>query len=314
MLTLDNKGVCREASAMTRPKSAPALFEVLDKAQRRGGPKIKVPPWLYRKRRRSAEPPGLFDAERPEEPAAGERAAPALEKAAPSPEEAAPLPDVGGSTRFFEYDGRLIRLRFTSFSAAIAIGCVMLLAIAAYKLGSNNGFNRGQRSGFVAGQQAYLAETYDEIQAARSRPPQSELVQSLQPGADERLAEPQPAMASVETGSTELAPDDTGSRPATWIEGNTYVVVQNFSADCGDDVRQSQAFLALHGVETAVVQRDNGRSQLVTVQGFNRRDEAQNRLANELLERVREVGKMYWEAGGRYKFEGYFKLRKGDTW
>jgi hypothetical protein len=79
-------------------------------------------------------------------------------------------------------------------------------------------------------------------------------------------------------------------------------------------VLRSQAFLAQHGVETAIIQRDSGRTQLVTVQGFNRRDEAQNRLANELLERVRQVGKLYWEAGGRYKFEGYFKLRKGDTW
>lgn len=292
---------------MTRPKSAPALFEVLDKAQRRDGPKLKMPPWLSRKRRRSAEPPKLFDLERREEPAAGKQAAPAFEKAA------APA-EVGGSTRFFEYDGRLIRLRFTSFSAAIAIGSVMLLAIAAYKLGSNTGFNRGQRSGFVAGQQAYLAETYDEIQAARSRPPQPELIQSLQPGADEQPAEPQPAMASVETGSHEPAPRETGSRAPTWVQGNTYVVVQNFSAAREEDVLRSQAFLAQHGVETAIIQRDSGRTQLVTVQGFNRRDEAQNRLANELLERVRQVGKLYWEAGGRYKFEGYFKLRKGDTW
>ncbi|UCF32496.1 MAG: hypothetical protein JSV78_09180 [Phycisphaerales bacterium] len=285
---------------MTRPKSAPALFEVLDKAQRRGGPKVKVPPWLSRKRRRPAEPPKLFDLEKPEEPAADRKAAPA--------------PDAGAATRFFEYDGRLIRLRFTSFSAAIAIGCVILLAVAAFKVGSNTGFNRGQRSGFVAGQQAYLAEAYDEIQAARSRPPQPELIQGLQPGADVQPAGPPPATASVETGSKEPAPRDTGAAAPTWVEGNTYVVVQNFSADRGEDVLRSQAFLAQHGVETAIIQRDSGRTQLVTVQGFNRRDEAQNRLANELLERVRQVGKLYWEAGGRYKFEGYFKLRKGDTW
>jgi hypothetical protein len=285
---------------MAKSKRSPALFEVLGQSTRGAGAKTKVPPWWSRDARSPA-------------PAESETAAPPEAKVETAPPELAPG-ESGGTTPFFEFDGSRIRLCLTSLTAAATIAALLVLAGIAYKLGTSVGYDDGLRDGFRSGQEAYLADTRDEILTARNGPPQKELIGDLrrQPGVGGTGDVASTASTEAEL---EPLPGEAGS-PAdlVWVRGNTYVVVQEFAPSSGDDVLLSREFLAERGVETAIVRLSDGWSRLITVQGFNRRDETQSRLADELLARVQELGTGYWQAGGRYKFEGYFKLLKGDSW
>jgi len=63
-----------------------------------------------------------------------------------------------------------------------------------------------------------------------------------------------------------------------------------------------------------LVRLSNGATQLITTQGYNRRDPTQHQMADQLLEKTRTLGAQYYAAGGGYKLEGYFKSLKSDTW
>ena len=277
---------------MAKSKRSPALFEVLGQSSEGAGAKMKVPPWWSR----AGKPAAPAESETPAPPEANPDAAP-------------PEPVCEGKTPFVEFDGSRIRLCLTSLMGAMVIALLLILAGGAYRIGTSIGYEDGMRDGFRSGQEAYLADTRDEILTARSGPPRTDVINDLRRAPDES-ATGDAAVAGLDSPPGEGVPPDG---PA-WVRGNTYVVVQEFTPNSGDDVLLAQEFLAERGVETAVIRLADGWARLITAQGFNRKDEAQSRLAEELLARVKKIGKDYWQAGGRYKFEGYFKLLKGDSW
>ena len=63
-----------------------------------------------------------------------------------------------------------------------------------------------------------------------------------------------------------------------------------------------------------MVIQPRGSIQLITTQGFNRRDAAQKQMAAAALEEVHKIGKRFYAQGGGYKLKGYFKTLKGDAW
>ncbi|MCH8146823.1 MAG: hypothetical protein IH987_02380 [Planctomycetes bacterium] len=63
-----------------------------------------------------------------------------------------------------------------------------------------------------------------------------------------------------------------------------------------------------------MVIQPRGSIQLITTQGFNRRDPAQKQMAAAALEEVHKIGKLFYAQGGGYKLKGYFKTLKGDAW
>lgn len=282
---------------MAKSKRSPALFEVLGQSSEGTGAKMKVPPWWSR---------------------AGRPAAPA-ESETPAPPEANldAVPDgpvCEEKTPFIEFDGSRIRLCLTSLMGAMVIALLLILAGGAYRIGTSIGYEDGMRDGFRSGQEAYLADTRDEILTARSGPPRTDVINDLRRAPGESA--PGDAALAGSTVSGLDYPPDEGAPPdaPAWVRGNTYVVVQEFAPNSGDDALLAREFLAERDVETTVIRLADGWARLTTAQGFNRKDEAQSRLAEELLARVQKIGKEYWQAGGRYKFEGYFKLLKGDSW
>jgi len=276
---------------MPRSKRGPALFDLLGKGEETDTESLKTPEWWS-----SGDPPP--DAR---------VSAPLTRENVPNP---VPAPgtatgSTGGSARFIELDGGRIRLSFTSVLAAVAVFAALVFLLSAFEWGRWSGERDGFKRGHVAGRASYAAGTMDEIEAARRQPPATHVVSSLLRGAD-----------AVERNSTDPAADMGGGAPEQprWIQDYTYIVAQEFSQGREDDARQAQAFLTQYGVATELVRYPSGSIQLITTEGFNRRNQTQRKMAEQRLRKLHTVGAKYFETGGRYKLEGYFKTFQGETW
>jgi hypothetical protein len=99
-----------------------------------------------------------------------------------------------------------------------------------------------------------------------------------------------------------------------WVKGNTYVVVQSFRGDARQDASRAKEFLAQHGIGAELVGGNDRGYRLIATTGFNFEDETQKKLAEQFLQKIRNVGRAYFQSGGRYKLEGYFATQTSDTW
>ncbi len=276
---------------MPKSKRGAALFDLLGQNEAKGTESLKVPGWW----------------------ASGGRPPDAQVSAEPSPEEApssvpvsqAPARPNGDGVRFLELDGNRVRLSFTSVTAALAVFATLVALLAAVEWGQWTGDRNGFKRGHAAGRASFAAGAIDEIEAARRQPPETQVVSSL-------LRQPDTAPQA----STDLVADMGAGAPeqARWIRDYTYIVAQEFSAGSEDDARRAQAYLTGNGIATELVRYPSGAIQLITTEGFNRSDQTQRQIAEQWLKKVHTVGDKYFDAGGRYKLEGYFKTYKGDTW
>lgn len=276
---------------MPRSKRGPALFDLLGKGEAMDAEALKTPEWWS-----SGDPPP--DAR---------VSAPLARENVPSP---VPAPgtatgSTGDSARIFELDGGRIRLSFTSVLAAVAVFAALAFLLAAFEWGRWSGERNGFKRGHATGRASYAAGTMDEIEAARRQPPETHVVSSLLSGA-----------AAAERDSTDQTAEMGAGVPEQprWIQDYTYIVTQEFSQGREDDARQAQAFLTQYGVATELVRYPSGAIQLITTEGFNRRNQTQRQIAEQRLRKVHTVGAKYFETGGRYKLEGYFKTFQGKNW
>jgi hypothetical protein len=92
--------------------------------------------------------------------------------------------------------------------------------------------------------------------------------------------------------------------PAVSFEpGTHYIVVQHFPVSARDKADAARTFLADKGI-VCLVRKGNGDLELVTQQTFKNEADAKN-----LLKRITDLGKEYFQGGGGYDFGGA-KLRK----
>lgn len=286
---------------MAKPKHGPALFDLLTDDEREPAEALKVPRWWGhegpRSRSRDTGPTsarlGL-----PRAPVVPGLAVP----------EPAPEPWLGTT---LEMDGDRVRVTFTSVTLAAVIFALLALVIGVFALGRWSGAKGEFARGFDAGRTSYAADAMSEIEAARRQTPASEVIGSL-------LEEPRPASQPASPAAPAPSRDEPSavklSGGVQWIPGHTYVVAQEFSVGRRDDALKAEAFLAQHGIGSAVVGLQSGATQLITTTGFDRDDPAQRRLADDLLRNVRAAGAAYAAAGGGYKLEGYFRKLKGENW
>ena len=271
---------------MRKAKRGPALFELLSADTEQNTDSLRVPTWWAGQERGS-----------------GGR----VIKIAPKAETQVPVTPSrdswsGEHTGFpllTIVDGS-IRLSLTSTLAAIAVFVGLTALLVAFEFGNRRGFADGVK----AGRASYAAEAASEIDLARQQEPATHIVAGLL----DDVAGMEPA--TQVDGKTDSATDAKTS----WIRDYTYIVAQEFSAGQPESAREARAFLAKHGVETAMVIQPGGSVQLITTQGFNRRDPAQKRMAATALEEVHKIGKRFYAQGGGYKLNGYFKTLKGDAW
>ena len=202
-------------------------------------------------------------------------------------------------------DGDRLRFSLSSVGAAVVIFAAIVALFGAFVLGSGSGEKRGFVRGKIVGRESYTASTMSEIETVRSRPPATGVIESL-------LTEPA-AAASDDPGHGSALRRDPSADPQ-WIRDYTYVVVQEFRAGHTADAHDARDFLSHHGVSSEVVGFDSGAIQLITTQGFDRRQATQRGMAEALLAKVHDIGDKYFAAGGGYRMQGYFRRLKGDQW
>jgi hypothetical protein len=227
-------------------------------------------------------------------------------------------PDAEG---LVELDGDRLRVNLTPVTAAIAVFVICLAALAAFVVGQRWGDKAGFARGFASGRDSYTVGTLDAIEAARNQPPATHLVTPLLEDAParssggERVAEPSGRGGG---GLNPVGRVANNAAPAVaavgWVRDLTYVVAQEFAAGREDHARRAQAFLAERGIESGIVRLDSGAMQLITLQGYNHKEPAQKKLADDLLKKERAAGAEYFATGGGYKLEGYYKTLKRDQW
>ncbi|MFQ5413897.1 MAG: hypothetical protein ACE5E6_05510 [Phycisphaerae bacterium] len=207
--------------------------------------------------------------------------------------------------RMLEFDAARIRVSFSSWTAAVAIFLFVAVVMAAYEVGRRNGARANAVQSREASRRGLAGDALDDVQAARRMPPATDLLAALE------LAD-----ANAPAGGAERVPPNAGALPpaADWVPGQTYIVVQEFTAGSGDAAARAREFLHDRRIETVLVRTPAGSIQLITVEGFNRKDPEQAQRADALLARVRDAGTAYYDAGGRYRLQGYFKLYKRGRW
>ncbi len=292
---------------MRKSKRGPELFEVLSQGSA-PDKQLQVPGWWSSRGRR----PGRAESVEADSSRAPRDVAPAR---LGGDSDGAAAHGGGthasaGSGGILELDGHHLRISLTSFSAAILIATALMLLAVSFRIGQD----RGYTGGYTAGRASYSSVVEDEIQRVRQGPPNRELLAGLQPlesGAKRQRPSRSSARFMVEPGPT------GGSAPAgpAWVRDHTYITVQGFAAGSGDDAERVQAFLAEHGVATAIIPLKSGKRLLLTTQGYNHDDPAQKRLNEALNRKVRSLGRMYREADGRYNWnDSYFKKLEEDSW
>ncbi len=293
-----------EARKMAKGKRGPALFELLgdDGGRTAGGVKV---PSLWSRHNRIVD---LHAA----------RAVRSAEDSA-GPLEAPPCSGVTstGARPFFEVAGERICVSFTSVAAAVAVFVALATVLVSYGVGARRGDDAGFRRGFDAGRAAGATAPGDEIATARKEPPATYLLGGLLEeagsktaggGVREDRAAPKGAAAAMPRTPA------VSSSASGWVRDLTYIVVQEFPAASVDKARNAREFLGQRGVNAELAPLNTGTILLIATQGYNHKDPAQKRLAEQLLDKVRTIGTQYYAAGGGYRLEGYFKTLKRDTW
>lgn len=210
-----------------------------------------------------------------------------------------------------------LHLALTPLSAAAIVFVLSVVVLGVYLVGRQRGENSAVLQGIAQGD----AATADSVEAARMQPPAPHLVESLiegsskAPPAKNREAQ-RPATRNAEPAVATPAADvelPPGPRHG-WVRDYTYIVAQEFGAARMDDARAAQHYLASRGFPAEIVKLDSGPLQLITLDGYNHKDAAQKKKADEVLKRQRAAGVEYFATGGGYKLEGYYKTLKKDQW
>jgi hypothetical protein len=316
----------REAKIMRRQRRGPALFELLqgDRSQRA---ELLQPPALRVVQNEPEDHEDEHDsddtvsARSPGVAGAADAARPASVRREGRNHAHASVGIAPHAEGVVELDGGRLRVNLTPVTAAIAIFVICLVALAAFVVGQRWGDKAGFSRGFASGRDAYAAGTVDAVEAARNQPPATHLVTPLLEDAPVRSAGGDRVAEPSGRGSGELNPVGrvaSTTAPAVaavgWVRDLTYVVAQEFAAGREEHAQRAQAFLAERGIDSGIVRLDSGAMQLITLQGYNHKEPAQKKLADDLLKKERAAGAEYFATGGGYKLEGYYKTLKRDQW
>jgi len=198
-------------------------------------------------------------------------------------------------------------------------GLVLLTCLAAsFLAGRYFGERSGFHDGLIQAGHAKLLNLHgsNDLTTIRARPPETNLIKPLLVKAEADSGGAPARMISTLSSApppSESSAEKTIAPIVEWVPGLTYIVAQEFAADCGDEPTKAQAFLGQSGVSTQPVRMRNGSVQLITVQGFNHKVPEQKRQSEDLLRKIQSLGAEYYAKGGGYRLKGYFKTHKTES-
>ncbi len=221
------------------------------------------------------------------------------------------------SRSMLEVESGRVLLALSRRGLMLAALAIVLVAGVIYTggqyVGRKGGLADGEIVGREQGQQRIQRAVATEIEQARRSAPVEGLFANVGKSPVNRTANPTPAAVVVpKTPVTLMA--TTGRGETNWITGYTYIVVQSFRGDARDDAVRAQEYLAQHGVDTEIFGSVSRGFRLITTKGFNRKEATGKKQSDRFVRKLRGIGSAYFEAGGRYKLEGYFATRTPNSW
>ena len=227
-----------------------------------------------------------------------------------------------------------VAISFSSFSAAVTVFSFVTLLVGGFLAGRAVGIRQGEELGYAAGVRTLRAETTDEIEMARKSKPNTGIFSGLRSSPTTKAQAKKSASAaggkrparSAPTKARKAASAARTSQPkpksppsvphgSKWINGYTYIIVQEFRSEDQADALEAREFLRGHGVSTTILEsRGRYKYRLAADKGFNCDDANQRKWCDEFHAKIQELGKLYVKAGGRYDLQGYQKKLTGAGW
>lgn len=277
---------------MAKGKRGPALIELIHRQDTEG---IRQPTWFSGRAETADSRPAL---------------APDASVNHPVPP---PATAVDGPSTWVSVRGERVIFSFSSVSAGVVVFLLIVALGGSFLIGRRAGEDRGLRAGFREGVASVRAGAMGEIESAKRSDPNTDIFEGVGTSPVAAIGEPEaPVEALPPADSASQAP---GLSNSPWVQGHTYIVVQEFKAGDQSDADAAQLFLHDHGVETAVLESGgNYKYRLVATKGFNREAPAQRAWCDEYHARIKELGRLFVKAGGRYDLQGYRKKLTGPSW
>ncbi|MEE9296381.1 MAG: hypothetical protein V3W34_15660 [Phycisphaerae bacterium] len=221
--------------------------------------------------------------------------------------------------RLVSLHGKHVVFSLSSTSAAAAVFVLMLLVGLSFLVGRRTGVQRGLADGFRRGADSVRASAVGEIEAARNAAPNRDIFVGLGSSPLKAAATGDKPTDSVEAASgTDYSARRSAraeGRGSAWVTGHTYIVVQEFKAGDQVDAAAARLFLRDHGIETDILEsRGTYKYRLLTLKGFNREDPDQRKWCDQYHAKIKELGRLFVKAGGRYDLQGYQKTLTGAGW
>ena len=227
----------------------------------------------------------------PPEPPAESPTPPTAEQAG-SPETPAPESSQG----WLETQGDQVRFSLSTLTLAISIAAAMAIVVVTFVIARELGHRAGWRA---ANEKAEIVAN-DPFREIRQQQPSPELLEDLELVNRNVRAEKDRQRRETLGGGVSFHDD------------LNYIWIERFNSE--PEAKSAQSYLEGHEVGSRLVER-NGKWILISTQGFEYGIPEQKTACQKLSERIREFGRQYFAAGGRYRFDCFVKKKlPGENW
>lgn len=193
-------------------------------------------------------------------------------------------------------DGNRIRFSLSTVGLAIGIISIGMALLASFALGRYFGGQEPEQR-VVSGQQRNDSD--DAINLLMATEPNGTVTEDVEKSQRQWEAERE----------SEKPRSESTSR---WIRNLNYIWIDTFASE--SDALTAQAFLDEQDIATELVDFGEQTWRLITATGFDYRIPEQKSACIALTQRIGELGIIYMERGGRYKFRYQVTKLKADNW
>lgn len=226
----------------------------------------------------------------PEPPAESPTPPPAVD--AGSTETPAPESSQG----WLETQGDRVRFSLSTLTLAILIAAALAIVAVTFVVARELGHRAGWRA---ANEKAEIVTT-DPFREIRRQQPNPELLNDLEL-VNRNVRVEQDRQRRETLGGSVSFHDDLN-----------YIWIERFNSE--PEAKSAREYLNGQEVGSRLVEK-NGKWILISTQGFEYGIPEQKTACRKLSERIRELGRQYFAAGGRYRFDCFVKKKlPGETW
>lgn len=224
--------------------------------------------------------------------APAERPTPPTAEHVGSPETPAPESSQG----WLETQGDQVRFSLSTLTLAILIAAALAILAVTFVVARE----MGHRAGWRAANEKADIVTNDPFRELLRQQPSPELLEDLElVNRNVRVEQDRQRRDAISGGES-------------FLDDLNYVWIERFNSE--PEAKSAQSYLERQEVGSRLVEK-NGKWILISTQGFEYGIPEQKAACQKLSERIRELGRDYFAAGGRYRFDCFVKKKlPGEAW